>query len=492
MERVYKFFLHPTRRSEYQQIDDEDANNNLSKSGVEKNFVPKRFPQYLATFIATIGTFSHGNSLGWSAPALPNIEKNGDFENFKSNSDIATWIGAITLLGCFFSGFFVGIVVQRIGRKWTLLANGPIFIVGWLCIAFAPEVEWILAGRFITGFCGAGTTLTVLIYVSEISEANIRGTLCNAIGLAAGIGTLTTTALGSYIPWNTLSFINAFIPVIFTIGVIFIPESPQFLLAQGKVNQAITSLKWLRGATSYEEIRDEFNSIKARKEKKDVKFSELMCASVLKPFGICLMLMFFQQFGGIKGVMFYSVDVFKYAGTNIDANLSAITIAAVQVFFLFLSTLTVEKWGRRNSIMFSELGMALSLIALGVYFYLKENVDQATQNLGWLPLTSLIVYVLCYNLGVGPVTWTLMGELLHSNGKGLTSSITTAFSYGMAFLITKLFIDMQAALTSYGCYWFFASVSFLGFIFCFVALPETKGKNLLEIQQIFAKDRLRD
>ncbi|CAG7724696.1 unnamed protein product [Allacma fusca] len=492
MERVYNFLTHRISpkilRTGYEPLEEDNVNSSIMSmaASVNQEFVAKKTPQYLVSFIVSIGAFSHGTSIGWSAPALPNMEKQGDFPGFKSDSNMATWLGAITFMGCFFSGFFIGFLLQHIGRKWTMLVHGPPFLIGWLVIAFAPNLMWILVGRFITGLCGAGMTLGILIYIGEVAQAKIRGTLCNAIGLAIGLGILFTYILGSIISWSHLSLVNAFFPGIFTVGVFFIPESPYYLLANGRIEETLESLKSLRGATEEEQIIPEYFSKKISvQHRKEATWSDTLAAYVLKPFGICMMLIIFQQFGGIKGVLFYSVEMFSYAGTDVNANIAAITLAGAQVIVLLASTQTVEIWGRRISIMVSELGMTISLVALGTFFYLKEHNEDI--RLEWLPLTSLLFYVLSYNLGVGPVTWTLVSELLPSNSKGLTSSIIAAFSHGLAFLITKFFIDMQKLFTSYGCYWFFAAMSFAGFVFCLVVIPETKGKKLQDIQAFFRK-----
>ncbi|CAG7825063.1 unnamed protein product, partial [Allacma fusca] len=119
---------------------------------------------------------------------------------------------------------------------------------------------------------------------------------------------------------------------------------------------------------------------------------DLLVGPVLKPTAITMTLMFLQQFGGINAVVFYSVDIFKAAGTDMPENISAITIAAVQVLFAFVSTLLVERLGRKILLLISELGMGVSLLVLGVYFYIKEQDPEQASTLGWLPLTSLIIY----------------------------------------------------------------------------------------------------
>jgi hypothetical protein len=222
-------------------------------------------------------------------------------------------------------------------------------------------------------------------------------------------------------------------------------------------------------------------------QSKSVSFKDLMVGQVLKPTAVSMMLMLLQQVGGINAVLFYAVDIFKGAGTGMDENLSAIIIAAVQVVFVGVSTLLVERLGRKLLLVVSELGMALSLLALGVYFYIKENDEEKAAAIGWLPLTSLVVYIITYNLAMGPLPWTMMGELLPPHVKSVTSSLATAFCWGLGFFIAKFFKDMLFAFTAAGCYWIFSACSFAGFIYCLLVVPETKGKSLEEIQRHFSK-----
>ncbi|CAG7718364.1 unnamed protein product [Allacma fusca] len=222
-------------------------------------------------------------------------------------------------------------------------------------------------------------------------------------------------------------------------------------------------------------------------ESRSVSLKDLMVGQVLKPTGVSMMLMLLQQVGGINAVIFYAVDIFKDANTGLDENVSAIVIAAVQVVFVLVSTLLVERLGRKILLVVSELGMAVSLLALGIYFYIKEHEPEKAATLGWLPLTSLVLYIITYNLAMGPLPWTMMGELLPPHVKSITSSIATAFCWGLGFLIAKFFKDMLAVLTSYGCYWLFSACSFAGFIYCLLVVPETKGKSLEEIQRHFSK-----
>ncbi|CAG7643816.1 unnamed protein product [Allacma fusca] len=452
-------------------------------------FIPKKLPQYVAALVATIGAFGLGTVLGWTSPALPSMAKSGDFPGFESDSDEATWISALTPIGALVAGFASGYSIQKIGQKGTMLLLAAPFVAGWLMMAYAKTLSLIMVGRFITGFCGGSFSLLIPVYVSEIAETEIRGLLSNTLVLVLCIGILFTYIVGAVVTWQWLCIISASVPVILAIGMVFMPESPRFLLSKGRPGDARMALRWLRGGST-EDVEPEMKLIARSLEEnqaQSVSIRDLLAGPVLKPTGISLMLMFLQQFGGINVVIFYSVEIFQDAGTGIDANLSAIIIAAVQVLFVFVSTLLVERLGRKILLVVSDLGMGISLLMLGVYFYLKEHDTGRASSLGWLPLTSLILYIITYNLALGPLPWTMMGELLPPHVKGLTASIATAFNYFLAFIITKFFPSMTAAMTSYGCYWLFSAVSFFGFVFCLVLVPETKGKSLDEIQRYFGR-----
>ncbi|CAG7831251.1 unnamed protein product [Allacma fusca] len=458
-----------------------------SLMGVPK-FEAKTGPQYFAALTATMGAFALGTALGWASPAVPNMEERRDFNNLTADSEMATWIGSTTPLGCCFAGFLAGFMVDFFGRKWTMIILAPPFIAGWFIIAFAPSAAVILVGRFITGLCGGSFCLIVPVYVSEIAEDRLRGLLSNTLALFIVLGILFSYCVGAGLSWSNLSIVCAVVPIIFGVGMFFQPESPRYLLSKGRDKEAREALKRLRGADSLDQIDPEIKIIQTSiddSNSQSASFQDLLAGPILKPTGISLMLMFLQQFGGINAVLFYCVAIFRDAGTGIAEDTSAIMVAVVQVIFAFLSTILVERAGRKLLLMISELGMAVCLLVLGVYFYIKENDPEKASSLGWLPLTSLLLYMVAYNLGSGPLPWTMMGELLPPHVKGMLSSIATAFCWGLAFLITKFFTQMLNGLTPAGCYWMFSGWCFFGFVFCLLVVPETKGKSLDEIQRLF-------
>lgn len=158
----------------------------------------------------------------------------------------------------------------------------------------------------------------------------------------------------------------------------------------------------------------------------------------------------------------------------------------MQVIATFISVMVVDKLGRRLLLLASASVMALSTIAMGVYFYMKEQDAQSVESLGWLPVVSLCVFIVMFSIGFGPVPWLMMGELFASDIKGVAGSIAGTSNWVLAFIVTKTFENLKEALGSGQTFWLFAGITVVGAIFVFVFVPETKGKSLNEIQAILA------
>lgn len=132
----------------------------------------------------------------------------------------------------------------------------------------------------------------------------------------------------------------------------------------------------------------------------------------------------------------------------------------------------------------SAVSMAITLFALGGFFYAKSlgmNVD----SIGWLPLVSLIVYVVGFSLGLGPIPWLMMGEILPAKIRGSAASIATAFNWSCTFIVTKTFEDVIELIGAHGTFWLFGVIVAVGFVFVIICVPETRGRSLEEIEKRF-------
>ncbi|KAL6442483.1 hypothetical protein ACFW04_002595 [Cataglyphis niger] len=400
------------------------------------------------------------------------------------------WIGSIMPLSALVGGVTGGPFIEYLGRRNTILATAFPFLGAWILISMATNIPMVLVGRSLCGFGVGVASLALPVYLGETIQPEVRGTLGLMPTAFGNTGILLCFMAGMYLDWKSLAVLGASLPIPFLILMFMIPETPRWYISKGKTKMARKSLQWLRGKQA--DITEELNiTEKMHQEYLEMErtnaqslFSELMKKNNLKPLLISLGLMFFQQMSGINAVIFYTVQIFKDAGSTIDENLSTMIIGLVNLIATFVAAVLIDRLGRKVLLYISAVSMIVTLTVLGGYFYVKSlGVDVVV--VGWLPLLCLIVYVIGFSTGFGPIPWLMMGEILPAQIRGTAASMATAFNWMFTFIVTKTFQDLIDLIGTHGAFWVFASFVVVALIFVICCVPETRGKTLEEIERRF-------
>ncbi|XP_029710984.1 facilitated trehalose transporter Tret1-like [Aedes albopictus] len=448
----------------------------------------RKFPQVIAGLAASGGALAAGTFLGWTAPAeIPLVQKHE--YGFPISAEDFSWIGSISNVGAAVVCFPIGILMKSVGRKWAMLSMVLPLLIGWMLIVFANNVTMLMAGRFLLGAGGGAFCIAAPTYTAEIAEPSIRGTLGTFCELMITVGILFVYAVEAVGSVRMLSAICGAIPIVFGAIFFFMPESPYYFIEKDRETDAARSLKWLRGHL-YNEI-EEIEELKAEEAKsRSDKITILQCLqqrATIKALIISLGLMFFQQLSGINAVIFYATTIFDDANTGLEASTATIIIGIIQMVATLLATLIVDRVGRQILLLASDFFMALSTIALAGYFQLKECNETQVENLGWLPVLALCLFIAMFSIRYGPIPWLMVGELFSNNVKAYVSPLAGVFNWLLAFLVTKVFTNLRDALGISGAFWLFSGISLVGTAFVFVVVPETKGISLFEIQRMLSR-----
>ncbi|KAF4520115.1 hypothetical protein B566_EDAN010271 [Ephemera danica] len=404
-----------------------------------------------------------------SEDALDNIETAvenvGDIRKIPQFA--AALAGSIVGLGAAVAAPMGGIFIDKIGRRNTMVALTLPFALGWILVAFAVNLPMLCVGRILTGASGGAYTVAGPIYISEIAHPSSRGTLSSIFQLMVVLGLEFTYLLGPAIPVFWLSIASSILPLL-TCGFLLLlaPESPVYLLRVGRVNGAYASLSWLRG--SLYDINPELSAMSEMTNNQSRRIS-------------------IERFSGINDIVFYTEEIFKDAGGSVQGSKAAILVGASQVISTLISTIIVDRAGRRVLLILSGAVMAACCTALGLYFQLKAW-GHSVSGLGWLPLSSLCLYFLVFSLGFGPIPWVMLGELFAPDIKGIASSIVSSVCWFLTFLTTFVFQDVVRLIGEGVTFWVFGGMCVLGVIFTVIVVPETKGKSLNEIQRELGLD----
>ncbi|KAL1387544.1 hypothetical protein pipiens_012709 [Culex pipiens pipiens] len=450
----------------------------------------------LMQFVAGVGVsfaaISAGTALGWTSPVLsqltPVVENGTTSSNstdgFTITAEEGSWVGSFLAIGAFLGALPAGVLAEKIGRKYTTMSLALPYLLSWALIIFANGAGMLYAGRFLIGISTGASCVVAPMYISEFAEISIRGALGAFFQLFLTVGILFVYAIGPYVSWVLLSVMCAIFPALLIVAMFIVPESPTYLVKTGRRSEAAVALKWFWGPNcntqnAVEAIQSDLDAVKG-----EAKVSDLFTKAVNRnALFIALLLMFFQQFSGINAVIFYTVPIFQSAGSTMDPAICGIVVGVVQVLMTFVSSVLIDKAGRRILLLQSSFIMGSCLVVLGVYF--KLQADKAdVSGIGWLPLASVVLFIISFSLGFGPIPWMMMGELCAPDVKGLASALTVMFNWSLVFLVTKTFGTMQETLGADWTFWFFGFWMAVGTLYVFFKVPETKGKTNAEIQAL--------
>lgn len=445
------------------------------KSTTQKLFL---WTQLLAAFAVSVGSMNVGFSSGYTSPAVLTMNITLDI-----TKEEITWVGGLMPLAALVGGIVGGPLIEYLGRKKTIMGTAVPFTIGWMLIANAINVVMVFAGRVICGVCVGIVSLAFPVYIGETIQPEVRGALGLLPTAFGNTGILLAFLVGSYLDWSNLAFFGAAIPVPFFLLMLLTPETPRWYVSKARVQEARKSLRWLRGknVNIEKEMRDLTISQTESDRTGGNAFKQLFSKRYLPAVMISLGLMLFQQLSGINAVIFYAASIFQMSGSSVDENLASIIIGVVNFISTFIATMLIDRLGRKVLLYISSVAMITTLLALGAYFYLKQNHIDVTAY-GWLPLACLVIYVLGFSIGFGPIPWLMLGEILPSKIRGTAASLATGFNWTCTFIVTKTFQNIIDAIYMHGTLWLFAVICIGGLLFVIFFVPETKGKSLEEIE----------
>lgn len=328
------------------------------------------------------------------------------------------------------------------------------------------------------------------MYIGEISDDEVRGSLGSFMQLFIVIGLLFSYALGPYVSVRVFNIILLLPPIFFLIiFFVFIPESPYYLVLANDLDAAEDSLSQLR-SKKRNSVQKELETIKVLV--RDAQVNKASFFDIFKSRGLKMALFLsvglvvWQQLSGINVVLFYAQEIFTDAGVSLPPEVCTILVGVVQIIGSALTPALVEKRGKRFLLMVSGVGMTISLGTLAGYFFIKDNQGGDVSVISWLPIVCLVLYIFTYCLGFGPLAWAVMGELFPGNIKTVASTVTASGCWFLGFLLTNFFGSLAEAIGKAASFGIFSLFCIWATMFVFKFLPETTGKSLQEIQDILS------
>jgi SP family arabinose:H+ symporter-like MFS transporter len=375
---------------------------------------------------------------------------------------------------------------DRYGRRPVLFVAGILFCISALGAAF-PTLLWqLLLARVLGGLAIGTASLIAPLYISEIAPAHVRGRLVTLNQLAIVIGILVAfisnyaLARLSHDNWRWMFGLGAIPAVALCISLVWIPESPRWLLQRGRRDHARAALQQISPGTVVESALTEIS--RAISEETG-SYLELLSRSLRKPLVLSIMLAVIQQVTGINTVLYYGAIVFaEHAGASAGQAVGMnVLVGLVNLVFTVGALLLIDRLGRRPLLLTATAGMGLCLLAFAAM-------------LRWLPghsallLVSVLGYVACFAVGLGSGVWVCLAELFPNHIRGRAMSVATMVLWLTVSLVTATFLSLIKLLTAPGVFLGYALLCAASFIYIYLRLPETKNRSLEEIGILWSKE----
>ncbi|KAK3865050.1 hypothetical protein Pcinc_029307 [Petrolisthes cinctipes] len=446
-----------------------------------KSWFIYRWKQVCASSVLVLGTLLTGNVVGWSVEVSRIMED--PTTPFNLTQDDQQWLVSSAGIAAIFSTVTSGVLVEAVGPCRLIAFLLVPAALGWILMAATESLAWIYVGRAVTGSVGLMVTTIVQPLLAEMVMADVRGLLSSLPEVFVSVGMLMVYLLARFLSWQATTLICGIILFPVVVGILFVPESPYWLLRRGREKAALRSLMKLRAPEH--DVDTELSAVRDAITQQGQTNSFLQqCRSLREPGNYRPVLLvtgifFLREVGGNMVIFMYAVYFFENAGVIFDPFTCSVLLGVSRLVFTLVSALIIDRIGRRPLLIFSALVCSAALYVTGGVLY------AADPGVGWVPLTAVIIYVASFGLGEGPVPWILIGELLPTPVRSIGASIVTTTFVITLFIITQGFPDLTVAIGLQNAVIIFGTFQLILAIVTFFFLPETRKRTLEELQYAF-------
>jgi len=446
---------------------------------------------FFISAVAAIGGFLFGFDSGVINGTV------GALGNAFNSNDVSTGFNvASVLLGCALGALAAGPLADKFGRRAIMILTAVIFAVSAFGSGIADSSAEFIFYRLFGGLGIGAASVLAPAYIAEVAPAAIRGRLATLQQLAIVLG-LFAAFLSNYLiadnaggaegvfmldfaAWRWMFWVEIIPAILFLVGVLFIPESPRYLVAQGEIEKAQKVFSKISTSSVKKQIDDVKQSLHGDKKP---SISDLFIdgkKNIHPIIWVGIALSVFQQFVGINVVFYYGAELWQAAGFDESQSLFINVLAGItNIVSTFIAIALVDKIGRKPLLLVGSIGMFISLGAL-TYIFGSAGLDEMgklalSDNMGTSALIMANLFVVFFGLSWGPIVWVLLGEMFNNRIRGAALAVAASAQWIANFAITMTFPMMLGSIGLAGAYGLYTISAFISIFFVIKYIKETRG-----------------
>ena len=380
---------------------------------------------------------------------------------------------------------------HNMGRRKSIICTGILFFAGTLMASLSHSINTLIFSRLIMGFAVGLSATIVPMYLSEVSPPRIRGAVIFLYQMAITIGIFLSAVINYFFSaggnWRAMFLVGLAPSALLTIGMLFLPHSPRWLMVKGKQDRARRVLKQLRRHQNIDlELQDIANALEHKKGGLKLLFNSTLRPLVIIAFGLFV----FQQLTGINTIFYYAPTIFQKAGfVGIHgAMLASLYATGINVIATLFGIWLVDIIGRRKLLCIGLCGIIICLTTMGASYSIHN-----TQLAPWITLIAAMSFIAFFATSISGISYIVMSEIfpLHIRGSGM--AVASCANWGFNWLVAATFLSLTHSIGISHSYFLYAFFSFIGLFFVLFLVPETKGVPLEKIEEnLYAGCRSRD
>ncbi len=430
----------------------------------------------LICFVAALGGYLFGFDFAVISGALPFLR-----EQFKLNEYWEGFTAASLAIGAIVGCIIAGSFSNKYGRRPALLIAAVLFLFSSAAMGLAPNLSFFICARFMAGMgVGMASTLSPM-YIAEISPASLRGRMVAINQLTIVIGILITNFVNYTLrnngedAWRYMFGLGVLPSLIFFIGILWLPETPRWLIKAGKADKARTVLKKIGNQSFIEQSMKAISESLTGETKMSYRsvFHAAYLPAVITGIGLAV----FQQLCGINVVFSYSSNIFESIGSGKDDQLfQTVIIGLVNLAFTLLAIMLVDRVGRKPLMLAGAIGLSALYIIIASMLGAKSSMTGI----------PLLMAIALFATTLAPVTWVLISEIFSNKIRSAATAIAVLFLWTGYFIMMFTFPLLERWIGIDKTFYVYAGICVLGSVFISRKVKETKGKTLEEMDQVFA------